>query len=82
MQIPPALTQPINLSLGLSKYQKGKLYQVNCHVLSKINFNLLTSLQIGYLNLWNIFRFIFRQLRMTFFQKIMVTEKSNSSLNA
>ena len=26
-------------------------------------------MQIGYLNLWNIFRFIFRQLRMTFFHK-------------
>ena len=33
-------------------------------------------LQIGYLNLWDIFRFIFRQLRMTFFPKIMVAEKN------
>ena len=29
----------------------------------------------GYLNLWDIFRFIFRQL--FFFHKIKVTEKSN-----
>ena len=39
-------------------------------------------LQIGYLNLWDIFRFIFRQLRMTFFHKIMVAEKNNFSSNA
>ena len=30
-----------------------------------------------YLNLWDIFRFIFRQLRMIFFHKIMVAEKNN-----
>ena len=34
-------------------------------------------LQIGYLNSWGIFRFIFKQLRMTFFPKIMMTEKQN-----
>ena len=33
-------------------------------------------LQIGYLNLWDIFMFIFRQLQMTFFRKIMVAEKN------
>ena len=38
-------------------------------------------LQIGYLNLWDIFRFIFRQLRMTFFHKIMVVEKKNFFFN-
>ena len=36
----------------------------------------------GYLNLWDIFRFIFRQLRMTFSHKIMVAEKNNFSSNA
>ena len=39
-------------------------------------------LLIGYLNLWNIFRFIFRQPRMAFFHKIMLTEKNNFSSNA
>ena len=33
-------------------------------------------LQIGYLNLWDIFRFGFRQLHMTFFHKIMVAENT------
>ena len=37
---------------------------------------------MGYLNLWDIFIFIFRQLRMTFFHKIMVAEKNNFSSNA
>ena len=39
-------------------------------------------LQIGYLNLWNIFSFIFRQLRITIFHKIIVAEKNNFSSNA
>ena len=30
---------------------------------------------IVYLNLWDIFRFIFRQLKADFFYKVMVTEK-------
>ena len=38
-------------------------------------------LQIGYLNLWDIFMFIFRQLQMTFFRKIMVAEKIFFSSN-
>ena len=38
-------------------------------------------LQIGYLNLCDIFRFIFRQLRMTF-HKIMMAQKNNFSSNA
>ena len=38
-------------------------------------------LQIGYLNLWDIFMFIFRQLQMTFFRKIMVAEKNFFSSN-
>ena len=33
-------------------------------------------LQIGYLNLQDVFSFIFRQLRMTFFHKIIVAEKN------
>ena len=31
--------------------------------------------QITYINSWDISRFIFRELRMTFFHKIMVAEK-------
>ena len=29
---------------------------------------------MGYLNLWDIFKFLFTQLRMRFFHKIVVTE--------
>ena len=29
---------------------------------------------MGYLNLWDIFKFLFTQLRMSFFHKIVVTE--------
>ena len=36
--------------------------------------NLFTNIS-GNLNLWDIFRFVFRQLRMTFFHKIMVAKK-------
>ena len=38
-------------------------------------FNLLNPFEIDYLNLWDIFRLIFRLIRMTFFHKIMVAEK-------
>ena len=48
---------------------KGRFYQFNCRFLSKISYILL---QIGYLHLWDIFRLIFRNLRMTFFHRIMV----------
>ena len=37
---------------------------------------------MGYFNLSDIFRFIFRQLGMTFCHKIMVAEKNNFSSNA
>ena len=36
----------------------------------------------GYLNSWDIFRIIFRQLRMTFSHNIMVAEKIFFSSNA
>ena len=39
-------------------------------------------LQIGYLSLWDIFRVIIKQLRMTFFHEIMVAEKNTFSSNA
>ena len=35
-----------------------------------------------FINLWDIFRFMFRQLRMAFFHKIMVAENNNFSSNA
>ena len=34
------------------------------------------------LDLWDIFRFIFRQLRMTFYHKIIVAYRNNLSSNA
>ena len=37
---------------------------------------------LGYFNLWNIFRLIFRQLKMTLFHKIMVAQKNNFFSNA
>ena len=37
--------------------------------------NPFTNISPGYLNLWDIFSFIFRQLGMNFFHKIMVREK-------
>ena len=37
---------------------------------------------LGYLDLWDIFRFTFRQIRITFLRKIMVAEKNNFSSNA
>ena len=75
MQIPPALIRPTNLS-WFKQISKGQIYQLNCRFLSKINFNLLNPItDISYLNLWDIFRLNFRRLRMTTFQKVMVTEK-------
>ena len=46
---------------------KGWFYQFTCWYLSKINFNCLNPFTniSGYLDLWDIFMFIFRQL--TFF---------------
>ena len=71
--------------MGLNKYEKGDstsstvLLSVKKSIFDFLNPFTNTS---GYLNLWDIFRFIFRQLRMTFFHKIMVAEKNNFSSNA
>ena len=79
-QLPPALIQHTNLPYTITRFKqlsKGWFYQFNCRFLSKINFyflNPFTNIS-GYLNLWDIFRFIFRQLRMNFFHKIMVAEE-------
>ena len=39
MQIPPALIQPTNIS-SFKQILKGRIYQLNCRFLSKINFNV------------------------------------------
>ena len=72
---------------GFKQIWNWWFYQNNCRFLLKINFWFFKSLYkftniSGYLNLWNIFRFNFRQLRMTFFHKILVAVKSNFSSNA
>ena len=54
--------------MGLNKYQKCDCTSsaVAFHQKSVFDFlNPFTDIS-GYLNLWNIFRFVFRQLRMTF----------------
>ena len=83
MQSPPALIRqtnpPYTYLTGLNKYQKGDFISSIVAFYQKSTFNLLNPFTTisGYLNLWDIFRFIFRQLRMTFFRKIMVAEKNN-----
>ena len=75
-QPPPVLICPTNLS-WFKQISKGLFYQLNCHFLSKIDFYIIFSIpvQIDYFHLWNLFRFIFKQLRITFFSKIMVAQK-------
>ena len=75
-QPPPVLICPTNLS-WFKQISKGLFYQFNCHFLSKIDFYIIFSIpvQIDYFPLWNLFRFIFKQLRITFFSKIMVAQK-------
>ena len=71
--------------MGLNKYQNGDFTSSPVAIYQKSIFkhlNTSTNISAGYLNLWGIFRFIFRQLRMTFFHKIMVAEKNNFSSNA
>ena len=63
--------------MGLNKYQKGDFTNSTVAFYQKSIFDFLHAFTniSGYLNLWDIFRFIFRQLRMTIFHKIMVAEK-------
>ena len=65
--------------LGLNKYQKGDFTSSTVAFYQKSIFNLLNPI---ILNLWDIFRFIFKQLQMTFFHEIMVAEKIFFSSNA
>ena len=70
--------------MGFNKYQKGDFTSPTVTFCQKSIFDFLNTLTniSGYLNLLNIFRFIFGQLRLTFFEKIMVAEKNNFSSNA
>ena len=71
----PAL--PLLLPLaGLNKYQKSDFTSSTVAFYQKSLFDLLNPFTniSGYLNLWNIFRFILRQLIMNFFHKIMMAE--------
>ena len=81
----PTLQPSLLIISRFKQISKVWFYQLNCCFLSKINFwffsNAFTNI-FGYLNLWDIFRFIFRQLRMTFFHKIMMAEKNFFSSNA
>ena len=58
---PPLQIGPINPP-WFKQLSKGRFYQFNCHF----------QLQIGHITSQDIFRFIFRQLRMTFFHKIIL----------
>ena len=54
--------------MGLNKYQKGDFTSSTVAFYQKSIFdllNLFTNIS-SYLNLWDIFRIIFRQLRMAF----------------
>ena len=77
-QISPALIWPTN-PFWFKQISKGPIYQFNCRFLSKSILIFQISLQIGYLNSWDILGFIFRQLKINFFYKIMVIEKNNFS---
>ena len=61
-------------------FQKGDFTSSTVSFYQKSIFNLLYPFTNRFL--WDIFRFIFRQLKMTFFHKIIVAEKNNSSSNA
>ena len=59
--------------MGLNKYQEGDCTSSTVAFYQESIFDFLNI--SGYLNLWDIFRFIFRLLRMTFSHKIMVAQK-------
>ena len=66
--------------MDLNIYQKGDFTGSTVIFCFDI-LNPFTNIS-GYLNLWDIFRFIYSQLRMTFFRKNVVAEKENFSSNA
>ena len=80
-QSPPTLTissctnsthQLSSHIMGLKKYQKSDCNSSNIASYQKSIFDFLNAFLYRYIrfNLWDIFRFIFRQLRMTFFIKL------------
>ena len=68
--------------MGLNKYQKGDFTSSTVAFYQKLIFDSLKSFTniSGYLNWWDIFWLIFKQLRMTFFI-IMVAIKNYFSSN-
>ena len=58
--------------MGLNKYQKGDFNSSTVALYQKSIFDFLNPFRntLGYLNLWNILRFDFRQLKITFFIKL------------
>ena len=63
--------------MRLNKHQKGYFTRSPVTIYQKSIFNCLNPFTniSGNLNLWDIFRFIFKQLGMAFFHKIMVFKK-------
>ena len=80
-QTPPALTWCTNLPykyiMGLNKYQKGGFTSSTVAFYQKSVFDFLNPFTniSGCLILWDIFRFIFRQTRITFFIKLWRQQK-------
>ena len=58
--------------MGLNEYQKGDFNSSTVAFYQKSIFDFLNPFRntLGYLNLWNILRFDFRQLKITFFIKL------------
>ena len=58
--------------MGLNKHQKGDFNSSTVAFYQKSIFDFLNPFRntLGYLNLWNILRFDFRQLKITFFVKL------------
>ena len=58
--------------MGLNKYQKGDFNSSTVAFYQKSIFDFLNPFRntLGCLNLWNILRFDFRQLKITFFIKL------------
>ena len=79
---PPSCHKPtyqpsLHIINGFKRISKRWFYHFTCTIYQKSIFNSLDPFTIisGHLNLWDIFRFVFRQLRINFFHKVMVAEK-------
>ena len=73
--VSPTLTQPPHVLIRHNNHPYRKLTGLNKYQKSVFDFlNPFTNIS-GYFDLWDMVRFIFKQLRMTFFHKIMVAEK-------